>query len=92
MQAYLRKAKAYRYQCKYKEALAALDQALGMEGVEDDYVKSVKLEMQEEQKNENVVSSDNKEKKAFAEFHEHALKNGIIVNKSKVQWENEQSR
>ena len=52
MQAYLRKAKAYRYQCKYKEALAALDQALGMEGVEDDYVKSVKLEMQEEQKNE----------------------------------------
>jgi hypothetical protein len=82
----LRKAKAFRYLCKYKEALAALDQALGMEGVEDDYVKSVKLELEEELKNENVVSSDSKEKKEFAEFHEHALKNGVVVNKSKVQW------
>ena len=44
----MRKAKAYRYICNYKEALISLDQALGTEGVEDDYIKSVKQEMEEE--------------------------------------------
>ena len=40
-------------------------------------------------KKDNTISSDHKEKKGFAEFHEYAVKNGVILNKSKVHWENE---
>lgn len=68
----MRKAKAYRYLCKYKEALSALDQACGKEGVDDEYIKSVKNEVEEEEKKENALSSDHKEKKSFGEFHDYA--------------------
>ena len=38
------------------------------------------------------MKSDHKEKVAFKEFHEHAVKNGAIINKSSVIWENEHLR
>lgn len=45
LQAFIRKAKALRNLCRYKEAIETLDQAKGKEGIEDDYVQSVKLEI-----------------------------------------------
>lgn len=66
-----------------------MDQALGKEGIEDDYIKSVKEEIEQDIKRENLVSGDQQEKKNFKEFHDYAVGNGVIVNKSKVMWENE---
>lgn len=51
----MRKAKALRNLCKYKEAIDVLDQAKGKEGIEDDYIKSVKQEIDDDIKRENIV-------------------------------------